>query len=209
MNDFSNLFAIAVVSLVAAVSPGPDFFIVVKNSLSHSRKSGFMTALGVSLALLFHLTYALVGLGVLIAESPLTYALIKYAGVGYLFYLGLTAIITSFKNTDSLDLKYSRAAYQQSNMKALRQGFLTNLLNPKAAVFFISLFSQFIDSNTSIFLKIEYGFINWAITLAWFIFISYLITAKGVVKKINRFQVYIDRVMGGMFMLLGTKLLFV
>lgn len=209
MDNFSNLIAVAVVSLLAAISPGPDFFIVLRNSLSYSRKAGLLTALGVSLALVVHLSYTLVGLGVLIAESALLYTLLKYIGVGYLFFIGASGLISSFRNSTSLDLNYSRSTNQISSSKALRQGFLTNLLNPKAAIFFISLFSQFIDSNTPIFLRVEYAFLNWTITLSWFLFLSYLITSKGFIGKINRFRIYIDRIMGGALMLLGMKLLFV
>lgn len=209
MDDLSNLLAVAVVSLLAAISPGPDFFIVLRNSLSYSRKSGLMTALGVSLALIIHLCYTLVGLGVLIAESPFLYILLKYTGVGYLFFIGSSGLISSFRKSPALDLKYSKSFNEISTFKALRQGFLTNLLNPKAAIFFISLFSQFIDSNTPIFLRVEYAFINWSITLSWFLFLSYLITSKGFIGKINHFRIYIDRIMGGALMLLGIKLLFV
>jgi RhtB (resistance to homoserine/threonine) family protein len=209
MDVFSNLLAVALVSLLAAISPGPDFFIVLRNSLSYSRKSGLLTALGVSLALIVHLFYTLVGLGVLIAESPFLYTILKYTGVGYLFFIGSSGLISSFKNSASLDLNYSKSDNQISSFRALRQGFLTNLLNPKAAIFFISLFSQFIDSTTPIFLRIEYAFINWSITLSWFLFLSYLITSKGFIGKISRFRIYIDRIMGGALMLLGMKLLFV
>jgi len=209
MNDFSNLFAIAIVSLLAAISPGPDFFIVLKNSLTCSRKSGFLTAFGVSLALIVHLAYTLIGLGILIAESPLLYAFLKYGGVAYLFYIGLSGVISSFRNSDRLDTNCSSISNQISSFKSLRQGFLTNLLNPKAAIFFISLFSQFIDSNTPTLLRIEYAFINWSITLGWFLFFSFLITSKGFVNKIDRFRIYVDRIMGGALMLLGMKLLFV
>lgn len=209
MDLFSNLLAVAVVSLLAAISPGPDFFIVLRNSLSYSRKSGLLTALGVSLALIVHLFYTLVGLGVLIAESPFLYTALKYTGVGYLFFIGASGVISSFRNSVSLDLEYSKSDNQISSYKALRQGFLTNLLNPKAALFFISLFSQFIDSTTPIFLRFEYAFINWSITLCWFLFLSYLITTKGFLGKISRFRIYIDRVMGSALVLLGIKLLFV
>lgn len=209
MDDFSNLLAVAVVSLLAAISPGPDFFIVLRNSLSYSRKTGLLTALGVSLALVVHLSYTLVGLGVLIAESPFLYTLLKYLGVGYLLYIGSSGLISSFRNSAALNLNYSKSANQISSFKALRQGFLTNLLNPKAAIFFISLFSQFIDSNTPVILRLEYAFINWSITLSWFLFLSYLITAKGFIGKIGRFRIYIDRIMGSALVLLGLKLLFV
>lgn len=209
MDVFSNLLAVAVVSLLAAISPGPDFFIVLRNSLSYSRKSGLLTAFGVSLALIVHLSYTLVGLGVLIAESPFLYTLLKYVGVGYLFYIGSSGLISSFRNSKGVDLEYTKSINEISSFKALRQGFLTNLLNPKAAIFFISLFSQFIDSNTPVILRVEYAFTNWSITLIWFLFLSYLITSKGFIGKINHFRVYIDRVMGGALMLLGVKLLFV
>jgi len=209
MEAYSNLLAVAVISLFAAISPGPDFFIVLRNSLSYSRKAGFLTALGVSLALIVHLTYTLVGLGVLIAESPVLYSLLKYTGVAYLFYIGLSGIISSFKNSTDLDLNYSKASNQISSLTALKQGFLTNLLNPKAAIFFISLFSQFINSTTPILLRVEYAFINWFVALTWFIFLSYLITSKYFIRKIGHFRIYIDRVMGGALMLLSVKLLFI
>lgn len=202
------LLAVAVVSLLAAISPGPDFFIVLRNSLSYTRKEGLMTALGVSLALIVHLSYTLVGIGVLIAESTVLYSLIKYAGVIYLFYIGASGLISSFRNADSIDLKYSKAG-QISSLKAFQQGFLTNLLNPKATIFFISLFSQFIDVNTPTFLRVEYAFINWSITLLWFLFLSYVVTSKGFMGRVDRFRKYIDRVMGGALMLLSVKLLLV
>lgn len=209
MDHLSSLLAVASVSLLAAISPGPDFCVVLRNSLSYSRKAGFMTSLGISLALIIHLSYTLVGIGVLIAESPFLFTLIKYSGVAYLFYIGLSGLISSFRKASSLDIEYAKAANQISLSGALMQGFLTNVLNPKCAVFFISLFSQFIDPTTPIFLRVEYAFINWSLSLGWFLFLSFVITSKGFLGKINRFRVYIDRVMGGALMLLGFKLLFV
>jgi len=125
------------------------------------------------------------------------------------FNIGLSGIISSFKNSTDLDLNYSKASNQISSLTALKQGFLTNLLNPKAAIFFISLFSQFINSTTPILLRVEYAFINWFVALTWFIFLSYLITSKYFIRKIGHFRIYIDRVMGGALMLLSVKLLFI
>lgn len=209
MDFFSNVLAVASVSLVAAISPGPDFFIVLKNSLSHSRKTGLLTALGVSLAFTVHLFYTIVGLGVLIAESPFLYTVIKYAGVGYLFYLGINGLFSSFKKVSKLDLQSSRTKENISSLEALKQGFLTNLLNPKAAMFFISLFSQFIEAHTPLFVRLEYAFINWSISLGWFLFLSYIVTSRLIMGKISQFQLYIDRVMGGTMMFLGLKLLLI
>lgn len=209
MDIFGDLLAVALVSLLAAISPGPDFFIVLRNSLCYSRKEGLLTALGVSLALIVHLAYTMVGLGVLIAETPILYNILKYAGAGYLFYIGLSGLLSSFKKAPSLDVKYAKSINQIEPFKAFKQGFLTNLLNPKAAIFFISLFSQFIDASTPVSLKLAYALTNWSITLGWFLFLSYLITVGKFIGKIDRFRVYIDRVMGGALMLLSIKIILV
>lgn len=209
MEAYSSLLTVALVSLIAAISPGPDFCIVLKNSLSHSRKAGFLTALGVSAALIIHLTYTLLGIGIVIAESPFFYAVIKYAGVGYLFYIGLSSIISSFKKMPSIKLDIVRSELRMSSWNAFWQGFLTNLLNPKAAIFFISLFSQFIDVNTPVFLRLEYAVINWSVALGWFLFLTYLVTVKKWLGKVEPFRRYIDRVMGSVLITLGVKLLFI
>lgn len=206
MDHLSQLITVAVVSLVAAISPGPDFFIVLKNSLSYSRRAGLLTALGVAVALTFHLTYTLVGIGVLIAESPLLYACLKYTGVCYLFYLGVSSLISSFKES-SHDIECVHSAC--TPFSAFSQGFLTNLLNPKAAFFFISLFSQFIDVNTPFIQRIEYGVINWCVSLGWFLFMAYMVSMEGFVKRIHSFRRYIDRLLGGALIGLGVKLLFI
>ncbi|MCE5317940.1 MAG: LysE family transporter [Parachlamydia sp.] len=201
------IIAVAIVSLLAAISPGPDFFIVLRNSLSYSRKAGLLTALGVSLALVIHLSYTLVGIGVVIAESPFLYHLVKYTGVAYLFYLGLTGLLSSFKKQSSMNLAYAASTTQISASKALLQGFLTNLLNPKCALFFISLFSQFIDTNTPVATRIEYAAINWSVSLGWFLLLAYMVTGKLLMGRIDRFRLYIDRTMGGALMMLSMKML--
>jgi RhtB (resistance to homoserine/threonine) family protein len=209
MQHLSSLLLVGTVSLVAAISPGPDFLIVVRNSLVYSRKAGFWTSFGVACGLLFHLAYTLVGIGVLIAESELCYNLIKYAGVAYLFYLGITSLVASFKSRSSESIDYTKSEQPLKSFAAFKQGFLTNVLNPKCALFFVSLFSQFITPATPVLLRFEYVFVNWAVTLGWFLFLTYLITAKLFAAKVHQARKSIDGVMGGVLVLLGLKILFV
>jgi threonine/homoserine/homoserine lactone efflux protein len=209
MDVFLDIVAVAVISLLGSITPGPDFCIVLKNSLSHSRKAGFFTALGISLSLIIHLFYTLLGIGIIIAENPLVYAITKWTGAAYLFYIGLSSVVSSFKAPSSLDLKQFQSLGQMSSSKALLQGFLTNLLNPEVAIFFISLFSQFIDASTPHALKTIYVLINWFIALGWYLALSYLVTIEGFIKKIQHSQIYIDRIMGGSFLFLSVKLLFI
>jgi RhtB (resistance to homoserine/threonine) family protein len=209
MEHLYSLSVIALVSLLGAISPGPDFFIVVRNSMIYSRKAGFFTALGVSLALLIHLSYTIVGIDVLLAENSFFYSILKYVGAAYLCYLGVSGLTSAFKNKSRLNLDYAKSDQEISNFSVVKQGFLTNLLNPKAAMFFISLFSQFISSETPTMLRIEYGIVNWTVTLSWFLFLSYLITGRVFKERIERFRSYIDGVMGGFLILLGIKMLFI
>jgi threonine/homoserine/homoserine lactone efflux protein len=181
---------------------------VVKNSLSYSRKMGYLTAFGVSLALIIHLTYTLVGIGILITEGSLYYHILKYAGAGYLLYIGSKGFISSFNTQKNLEFCYAGNANAILPADALKQGFFTNLLNPKCALFFVSLFSQFIDTDTPTFLKLSYACINWSITLVWFLFLTYLITGHYIMSRISGFRTYIDRIMGCVLALLSLKLLF-
>jgi RhtB (resistance to homoserine/threonine) family protein len=206
MDHFFSLLSLALISLLAAISPGPDFFIVFKNSLS-SRKAGLITALGVSLALVIHLTYTMLGLAVLIQESAWIYQGIKYTGALYLLYLGYSGIKSSFRKKAFAELESQQQIIPVSNFEALKQGFLTNLLNPKAAVFFMSLFSQYIDKNTAALMKIEYAFVNWVMTLGWFITLTYIVSSEYLLQKINRFRATIDRTMGSVLVLIGLKIL--
>jgi threonine/homoserine/homoserine lactone efflux protein len=106
-------------------------------------------------------------------------------------------------------VKYTKSKAGISSYRALRQGFLTNLLNPTAALFFISLFSQFISADTTIVVRVEYAVINWTIAFGWYCFLAYLITGKFLAKKVERFRGFIDRGMGFILMLLGVRMAFI
>jgi threonine/homoserine/homoserine lactone efflux protein len=131
----SNLALVAWIGLIGAISPGPDFVIVTKNSLTASRAAGLYTAIEVSLGVLLHLAYCLIGIQFALAESILLFNGIKYGGAAYLVYFLCAS--SSFKDKDFIQTKQELAP-----LKALWIGFLTNALNPKAILFFLSIFSQ-------------------------------------------------------------------
>src|SRR3954463_9342933 len=85
------------IALLAAISPGPDFLVVTKNSINHSRRIGIMTALGVGSAILVHVAYTIVGVGLIISQSILLFSAIKLLGAMYLCYLGVTMLRPSVK----------------------------------------------------------------------------------------------------------------
>lgn len=137
-HQFTLLFPLIILVFISLISPGPDFAITVKNSLAYSRKSGLLTALGIALGSLVHISYTLLGLGLFITKTPIILHIIQYLGAGYLFYIGLKNLGAK-PNADQIgsyttnnDLKPSEAFFN---------GFITNLLNPKAMLF-LSVYFQ-------------------------------------------------------------------
>lgn len=204
MIAYCSCFVVGVISLIASISPGPNFCVVLRNSLCNSRKAGLWTALGVSLGTIVHLFYTLIGIGILIKQSPYFYLTIKDLGAVYLFYLGLTLLLSSFKCSDELPI--NQAAPPLSSFTAIFQGFLTNVLNPRAALFYISLFSQFIKPGTPLSIKLAYAAINWSVTLGWFLLLALLLTSKLLLNRMKHFQILIDRMIGGVLMMLSMIL---
>jgi len=129
-----SIISLAGLFLVGLISPGPDFAIIVKNSLVHSRKAGLYTAFGLALGTLIHVTYSLLGLGFVIAKSSWLLLCVKYLGASYLIYIG-------YKNLKAQKEKmmpqHTDHGPQISNFAALKMGFLTSALNPKI-IFFLS-----------------------------------------------------------------------
>ena len=190
--DLTKAAAIALISLLGAISPGPDFAVVTRNCLRGTFRTGYLTSLGVATALLVHVTYCLFGVALLIAESPLAFHIIKYLGAGYLFYLGLL-LLKEKRSPEGTPEVAKNIKKQQSPFLA---GFLCNLLNPKATLFVLSLFTQFIDPSMPFLSKAALGSIIALTALVWFVFLSYLITHRLLQKRFASFQLIINRAMG-------------
>jgi threonine/homoserine/homoserine lactone efflux protein len=127
-------------------------------------------------------TYSLVGIGLVIARSPLLFAIIQYSGAAYLLYLG----VQSFASASTSDTLGTATSHDLSAAQAVRSGFLTNALNPKASLFFLSVFSQVVQESTPTALKILYGVEMSIVTFLWFaavaLVLSALITPQAVCR---------------------------
>ena len=192
---------IAGIGFLGAISPGPDFFIVSKNALTYSRIAGIWTALGVALAVMIHVTYCIVGLGVVIAEVPFLYHLIQYLGAAYLVYIG----IQSF-GSKPLPIQGEKTTKDLPPFKAFQNGFFTNALNPKASLFFLSVFSQVVEPSTSYFVQFLLGIELALIALVWFIVLSILLSHPFLRAKVSSSQKAFDRILGSALILLGLKI---
>ena len=140
--------------LLGQFSPGPDFLLILKNALNHGRKAAFFSAAGISLGLMIHATVAIAGLDFLFHSSQMLGTTLRYAGATYLIYLS----VRLFLSTRSL-----QAPTQSNNQHhlpwtvAFRQGFLTNLLNPKVAIFISAMLARFLEPESTFLEKSIYG----------------------------------------------------
>jgi threonine/homoserine/homoserine lactone efflux protein len=138
----STLAAFAAAAFVLIAVPGPNMIYLVARSLTEGRRAGLLSALGIETGTLVHTAAAAVGLSALLASSATAFAVVKYAGAAYLVYLGLRA----FLGRDGGEERGAAAA-PVSGGHVYRQALLTQVLNPKVAIFFLAFLPQFIDPD--------------------------------------------------------------
>jgi RhtB (resistance to homoserine/threonine) family protein len=197
---------LGLIVLLGAMSPGPDFVIVTKNSLSGSRRLGILTGLGIAFALLVHISYTSLGLAVIIHKSKALYLTIKIVGAAYLIYLGLQMIRGRKRASSSAKKEYNHRIL--TDKKAFVGGFLCNLLNPKASLFIMGLFTQVIQPNTSLGALLLVALEIMLITFFWFAFLSYILTHKAFSHKFHAYQSYLNLIMGILLIGFAFRILF-
>ncbi|WLH93172.1 LysE family transporter [Pseudomonas hefeiensis] len=197
----TELIAVITITLLAVISPGPDFAMVSRNSLMLSRRAGVLTALGIGLGVLLHITYTLVGVGLLIQQSLWLFSTIKLFGAVYLIYLGVKMLRSKPSHVSA-----DRAVAPLSDAAALRIGFLTNALNPKTTIFIVSLFMQVIRPETPLAVQIGYGAFISVAHMAWFCLVALCFSAGPVRDKLLAVRHWIDRAFGGLLVGFGLLL---
>ncbi|WP_019215925.1 LysE family translocator [Legionella tunisiensis] len=205
----TQCFTIGLLMLLAVMSPGPDFALVTKNTVLHSRESGFFTALGVALSNLIHISYCSLGLAFVIANSILLFSLIKYLGAGYLLYLGIMSLLSK-PETHLVDEKRTQIK-KKSLPKAIafRQGFLCNLLNPKATLFFLALFTTIIKPETPALWVLIFIVEMFVIITLWFFTLTMILSHPKVTRLLEKSEKYIAKILGVFLVSFGIALAFV
>jgi RhtB (resistance to homoserine/threonine) family protein len=200
-----EFLTIASVHLLAVASPGPDFAVVLKHSLSYGRRIAIITSIGVGVAILVHVAYSLLGIGILIKTTPLLFQIFSYVAAAYLFYLGIGALLSKapiVEGDDNLVPKQEEI----SDKKAFMVGFLTNGLNPKATLFFLSVFAVAVSTETPNSIKVIYGLYLAVATGLWFCALSYFLSSNNVRVFLGEKGHWVDRIMGAVLILLAIKL---
>jgi threonine/homoserine/homoserine lactone efflux protein len=200
-----EFLTIASVHLLAVASPGPDFAIVLKHSINFGRRAAIITSIGVGAAILIHVAYSLLGIGILIKTTPVLFQVFSYVAAAYLLYLGWGAIRSPAPKTLN-NVKVEKVIQLISDKKAFVVGFLTNGLNPKATLFFLSVFAVAVSPDTPNVIKLAYGLYLAIATGIWFCVLSLFLSSKSVTQFIGEKGYWFDRMMGGVLILLAIKL---
>lgn len=205
MEYIALIGTVTLIHLLAVISPGPDFIVAVKNSLSYSRKTGIWTAVGFGLGISVHLLYCVAGLAILISQSILLFTVIKFLGAGYLIYIGWKSFFSKASSIENIEVQVHTDI---SPFAAIKSGFLTNVLNPKATLFFLSLFTLVIGPTTPPAIVATMSLIMVLNTILWFSFVALLMTQKRMRSAFSRFQGIFNKVFGGLLIAIGLKIAF-
>ncbi len=193
---------IAVIHFFALISPGPDFAVILKQSIGQPRKNVTWTSLGLGLGMALHALYCLLGIGLLISESIVLFNTIKYVGAIYLLYIGWKSLTA--KKSATLTIEHKREQ-TMSAWKALRMGFLCNALNPKATLFMLALFTQVMSPATTLSMQIFYGVYMATVTFLWFSTLGSILTTNVIRHHIDAIHIWAERTMGAVLIALGLK----
>ncbi|HEY6070788.1 MAG TPA: LysE family translocator [Chthoniobacterales bacterium] len=201
IHDFGLFLA---TGILLNLTPGPDTVYILGRSMAQGREAGVASALGISLGSIFHTCAAALGLSAILATSAIAFGTIKLLGGAYLIFLGIKMVIDRRKQL-SLPSNFRR----RTTMAAFRQGILTNILNPKVALFFLAFLPQFIDPASNIkiaaFIILGLSFVTtgtiWCLILAWFASVF-----SERLRKNETISQWLNRTAGALFVFLGIRL---
>jgi len=204
LEDLILIVTVTLVHLLALISPGPDFFLACRNSIQYSSTIGMWTAVGFGMGVAIHISYTLFGLTWVIAQSNFLLDLIKYLGAIYLIYLGISSI---FSKRTSIQTTTEHTPHPNINrFVAIRMGFLTNLLNPKATLFFLSLFTIIIGPEVKLSVIILLSFILVSSTILWFSRVAIFFDQQKIRNLIEAYQLEFNRFFGLLLIVIGISI---
>jgi threonine efflux protein len=243
--DLSLLWTIGIIHLVALVSPGPDFAIVVKLASQQCRSVALACAAGISVAILAHTLLSLTGVSLLIQSSHYAYLIVQLVGASYLGWMGIGALKSVLQSL--IAKRRSHAALAQTtapmtmnsqgfteapienqaieqqggnektpeaatlvltNQQGFLKGLYTNLLNPKALVFFMTLFSALVTPEVSQSTKLGLVLLLLILSLIWFSFLAIILTKDKVKQQLIRLTPLIDTLVGLLFTSVALAILY-
>jgi threonine/homoserine/homoserine lactone efflux protein len=219
----SSLLAFIPVALLLTLIPGADTALVTRNALAHGLRGARWTILGICTGCLIHATASALGLSAILATSARAYEIVKYAGAAYLVWIGVQGIWKAGNEVGSEAETLTRFSQRRPGVSAQRradsgeptavsghpftQGFLTNILNPKVALFYLTFLPQFIPTGAPILrTSLLLAMIHNALGFAWLSIYARFVDRLRVALTRPIVKAWLERVTGGALVLLGARL---
>lgn len=205
---WADWLTVFVVTALAGLSPGPNFAIVVKNSLVHSRRAGVWTAGGVTAGNLPHIVFGLLGVTVIVSESVLLFNTLKWLGAAYLIYLGVRGLLTERQDSAESPVVLNVAHDDVVPTRAFWNSFLISVLNPKVALFYLVLFTQAVRPDTPIWAHGVLALTVIGVTFGWHALLALFASQTSVRVRFQAGMHWVERVTGAVLIVLGVRLAF-
>jgi len=202
--ELLSWLSLASICLLGALTPGPSLAVVLKHTMSGSRKNGVCTSLAHGLGVALYATLTVLGMAIVIKETPWLFNLIRYTGIAFLLWLSfkaLTSRATSNEQVANIKLPSLR--------KSAYEGFMIAFLNPKLAIFFLALFSQFIHEGSTWQEKVIMVLTVGGIDALWYCLIALIFSQSTIIDQLKNKTYIIDKITGVALLLIATKILFV
>ena len=195
-----QILVIVSVTFLVMVTPGPDMVLVLRNTLISGRRAGLHTSMGILSGNLVHITYCVLGLGVLISQSIVAFSVLKSAAAAYLIYLGVMSFRSGAKTLDTTDVD-SRPTHRAWFI----QGFVNNLLNPKGTLFYLGVFTMVITPETSASAMLVLVFTMMLVSASFWLVFVYTLDRPTIRGFFERSQQAVNRICGVLLILLGMR----
>ena len=189
-----EFLALLLITIITILTPGPDFLVIVKNTLVRSRRAGIYTALGVSTAIWFHIAYSITFVNYITGASDRVFEIVRILGGMYLLWLGSKALLAS--SNSCIRIENNEHALLGSSWQ---QGFINNILNPKATMFFVSVFSQIVGPDAELITQLFYGVVLTLNLRAWVLCLANNLTSNHFISIFEKHILALERTAGVTF----------
>lgn len=202
----SDVIMLMVTFMLGVMSPGPDYLMIIRNSLNNTRSIGLWTAFGLVIGITIHMTYSILGFGVILKQHTTALIAIRYIGAAYLLWIAYQSFRQSFNHKNMETIKASKKEHHVlSPWNAFRMGFLTDITNPNAALFIISLYAGASQVQLSeLFLS---AIALAVLTFMWYGSVALFLTIPLIQREVNNYKHWIDRVVGTCLAVFAFKLI--
>ena len=202
--ELFHWLSLASICTLGAMTPGPSLAVVLKHTISGSRKNGVYTSVFHGLGVSLYAVLTVLGMAIIIKETPWLFNLIRYSGVVFLLWLSFKAL-TSKSNLSGQVAN----VVQPSSKKSAYEGFMIAFLNPKLAIFFLALFSQFINESSLWQQKVVMVLTVGGIDTLWYCLVALVFSQSKMIDKLQKNSYIIEKITGVVLLLIATKIFFI